>query len=64
MDFHVIYTPLSYVTGLAGIGRFRAPRIDRQKYFVCVGRFTTFPSIQQKGGGDVWVHGGSVCLKN
>ena len=66
--FHVIYTPLSHVTGLinrlAGIGRVQSTEgIDRQKSTVCVGRFTTFLSIQQKGGGDVWVHGGSVCSK-
>ena len=42
---------------------FRAPRIDCQKSIVCVSCFTTFLSIQQKGGGDVWVHGGFRVLK-
>ena len=39
---------------------FRESRTDRQKSIVCVGRFTTFLSIQQKRGEDVWVHG--VCV--
>ena len=52
--FHVIYMPLSYVTGLINLSRelagFRAPRIDRQKSIVCLGRFTTFFQYSRKEG--------------
>ena len=42
---------------------FRGPKIDCQKSIVCVSDFTIFLLIQQKGGGDVWVHGGFHVLK-
>ena len=48
---------------LEELAGFRALRIDRQKSVVCVGHFTTFLSIQQKGEGDVWVHRGLHVLK-